>query len=72
MCTNHAYCFPKETHLNETEHTKLGRLFKHGFKHVYSSSHKSGNKRGVTIQVNNALTYEHTLEGKKTGKGGMC
>lgn len=53
--------FLQETHLNEIEHTKLGRL---GFKYVYSSSHKSANKRGVAILINSGLAYKHILEKK--------
>jgi exonuclease III len=36
----------QETHLNATEHAKLNRM---GIKHVFSSSDKSGHKRGVAI-----------------------
>lgn len=57
--------FLQETHLNEIEHRKLGRL---GYKHVYSSSHKVSSKRGVAILINNILTYEHILE-KKDSEG---
>lgn len=53
--------FLQETHLNETEHIKLGRL---GFKYVYSSSHRSGNKRGVAILIIRSLAYEHIMERK--------
>ncbi len=57
--------FLQETHLNGIEHTKLGRL---GFKHVYSSSYKSGQKREVVILIRNTVSCEHILE-KKIGKG---
>lgn len=49
----------QETHLSKSEHAKLGRM---GFKHVFSSSHVSGNKRGTAILISNALNYEHMLE----------
>lgn len=51
----------QETHLNATEHAKLGRL---GFKHVFSSSHVSGNKRGVAILIRSTVNYEHILDKK--------
>ena len=51
----------QETHLNATEHAKLGRL---GFKHVFSSSHVSGNKRGVAILIQSTVNYEHILDKK--------
>ncbi len=54
--------FLQETHLNGIEHTKLGRL---GFKHVYSSSYKSGKKRVVVILIRNTVSYEHILEKKR-------
>lgn len=55
----------QETHLNSTEHVKLGRM---GFKHVFFSSHESGNRRGTAILISNSLNYEHMLE--KTDKEG--
>lgn len=51
--------------MNEIEHIILGRL---GFKYVYSSSHKSGNKRGVVILISSSLAYEHIMD--KKGRGG--
>ena len=53
--------FLQETHLSDTEHTKLGRL---GFKHVFSSSHASGNRRGVAILIRSTVNYEHILHEK--------
>ena len=47
--------------MSDTEHTKLGRL---GFKHVFSSSHVTGNKRGVTILIRSTVNYEHILHKK--------
>lgn len=45
--------------MNRSEHMKLKRM---GFQHVYSSSYKSGNKRGVTTLISNTLNYEHISE----------
>ena len=47
--------------MSDTEHTKLGRL---GFKHVFSSSHVSGNRRGVVILIRSTFNYEHILHQK--------
>jgi len=49
----------QETHLNDTEHAKLNRM---GVKHVYSSSYKSGHKRGVAILISRRVNYEHLSE----------
>lgn len=57
--------FLQETHLNETEHIKLERL---GFKYVYSSSHRFGNKRGVAILINRRLAYN----GEEREGGEIC
>ena len=51
--------FLQETHMSQSEHAKLQRL---GFKHVFSSSFKSGHKRGVATLISNALAYEHISE----------
>lgn len=49
----------QETHLTVSEHAKLNKL---GFKYVYSSSYKSGHRRGVAILLSSALVYEHMAE----------
>lgn len=51
--------FLQETHLNQTEHSKLAR---NGFKYVFSSSHVSGRRRGVAILISNKLRYDHQTE----------
>lgn len=51
--------FLQETHMSQSEHAKLQKL---GFRKVFSSSFKSGHKRGVAILVSGALAYEHTPE----------
>lgn len=50
--------FLQETHLSDSEHTKLN---KSGFKHVYFSSHRSGKRRGVAI-LSNTVNYEHRTQ----------
>lgn len=57
--------FLQETHLNETEHIKLGRLH---FKYVYSSCHWSGNKIGVAILINE-VSLMNIKWRRKTGRG---
>lgn len=47
--------FLQETHLSQVEHNKLNRS---GFKHVFSSSYKSGHKRGVAILISKQINYE--------------
>ena len=49
----------QETHMSQTEHTKLRRM---GFKWVFSSSDKSSHKRGVATLISNTLNYEHISE----------
>ena len=49
----------QETHLSDVEHAKLN---KSGFKHVYSSSYKSGPRRGVAILISRTVNYEHISE----------
>lgn len=51
--------FLQETHMSQSEHAKLQRL---GFRQVFSSSFKSGHKRGVAILISNAIVYEHISE----------
>ena len=53
--------FLQETHLNEAEHAKLN---KSGFKHVHSSSYKSGPRRGVAILISHTVNYEHISDVK--------
>lgn len=48
--------FLQETHLSQVEHNKLNRS---GFKRVFSSSYKSGHKRGVAILISKQINYEH-------------
>lgn len=51
--------FLQETHLSQSEHAKLKRQ---GFKSVFSSSYKTGSRRGVAILISNSLNYEHISE----------
>ena len=51
--------FLQETHMSQTEHAKLKRM---GFRHVFSSSYKSGHKRGVATLISSSLNYEHLSE----------
>lgn len=53
--------FLQETHLNDSEHTKLN---KSGYKHVFFSSHGSGRRRGVATLISSAVNYEHVSENK--------
>ena len=46
----------QETHMSQSEHAKLKRM---GFRHVFSSSDKSGHKRGVATLISNSVNYEH-------------
>lgn len=49
----------QETHLNEDEHVKLKRM---GFTRMFSSSYKSGRRRGVVILISSKLNFEKTFE----------
>lgn len=49
----------QETHLNAIEHAKLNRM---GIRHVFSSSDRSGHKRGVAILLARGVNYEHMSE----------
>ena len=51
--------FLQETHMSQSEHAKQQKL---GFRKVFSSSFKSGHKRGAAVLVSGALAYEHTSE----------
>lgn len=53
--------FLLETHLGETEHIKLGRS---GFKHVGSSSHKSGNKNEYILEKTDREGMYLLIKGK--------
>uniref|UniRef100_A0A8C5G012 exodeoxyribonuclease III n=1 Tax=Gouania willdenowi TaxID=441366 RepID=A0A8C5G012_GOUWI len=45
----------QETHLNSDEHKKLRRM---GFTNLFSSSYKSGRRRGVAIFISKNLNFE--------------
>lgn len=49
----------QETHLDLKEHEKLKRL---GFTNMFSSSYKSGRRRGVAILVSGKLQFEKVFE----------
>ena len=49
----------QETHMSQSEHTKLKKM---GFRHVFSSSDKSGHKRGVATLISSSVNYEHISE----------
>ena len=51
--------FLQETHLSDIEHDKLNKM---GFKYIYSSSHKSGRRRGVAVLISGQVKYEHVSE----------
>ncbi|KAJ0033658.1 hypothetical protein NQD34_000765 [Periophthalmus magnuspinnatus] len=51
----------QETHLNDTEHEKLKRM---GFTSMFSSSYKSGRRRGVVILISKKLNFEKSFEMK--------
>ena len=51
--------FLQETHLSDIEHDKLNKM---GFKYIYSSSHKSGRRRGVAVLISGQVNYEHVSE----------
>lgn len=53
--------FLQETHLSDTEHSKLNKM---GFKYIYSSSYKSVYHRGVAILLSNHIEYEYISEFK--------
>ena len=55
----------QETHLLDTEHTKLIKM---GFKYQYSSSYSAGHRRGVAILISNKISFEITF-GKKRFRG---
>lgn len=48
----------QETHVSQSEHAKLKRM---GFRYVFSSSDKTGHKRGVATLISNSVNYEHIL-----------
>ena len=45
----------QETHLTQQEHDKLRKF---GFKNTFSSSFKTGPKRGVAILISNSVNFE--------------
>lgn len=49
----------QETHLTKAEHLKLTRL---GFNQVYSSSYKTGHRRGVATLISKRVTFEKISE----------
>lgn len=51
--------FLQETHLTESEHAKLKRQ---GFNQVYSSSYKTGRRRGVATLITKRLIFEKISE----------
>lgn len=57
--------FLQETHLKAKEHEKLKRS---GYHQEFSSSYKSGHRRGVSILISNKINFEQ-LKTKKDKEG---
>lgn len=53
--------FIQESHLDDTEHSKLNKM---GFKKIYFSSHCSGKRRGVAILLSSTVNFEYISEYK--------
>lgn len=53
--------YMQESHLTDSEHTKLNRM---GHSKVYFSSHSSGRRRGVAILLSNKVNFHFISEDK--------
>lgn len=51
----------QETHLNQIEHEKLRRM---GFSKAFSSSYKTGHRRGVATLISHKIPFELISENK--------